>query len=119
MYLDAVFYPRLTRHTFEQEGWHYELEDEGDSLAYKGVVFNEMKGAYSSPDGVLEQHILTSLFPDTLYGLDSGGDPRKFLISRTNSLSSFTKPTTILPTHASFFMATTRETSGCESWIRG
>ena len=72
-----MFYPRLTRHTFEQEGWHYELEDEGDSLAYKGVVFNEMKGAYSSPDGILEQHVLTSIFPDTLYGLDSGGDPRK------------------------------------------
>jgi len=53
VYLDAVFYPRLAEHTFEQEGWHYELAAVGEPLTYKGVVFNEMKGSYSSPDRVL------------------------------------------------------------------
>jgi presequence protease len=75
VYLDAVFFPLLTRHTFEQEAWHYELERAEDPLAYKGVVFNEMKGAYSSPDSLLAEWSQRSLFPDTTYGLDSGGDP--------------------------------------------
>jgi Zn-dependent M16 (insulinase) family peptidase len=77
VYLDAVFYPRLTPHIFQQEGWHYELEKAGDPLRYKGVVFNEMKGAYSSPDHLLAEYSQQSLFPDTPYGLDSGGDPLK------------------------------------------
>ena len=76
VYLDAVFYPRLTSHIFEQEGWHLELEDPNDPLSYKGVVFNEMKGAYSSPDNVLSELSLQSLFPDNTYGLDSGGNPK-------------------------------------------
>lgn len=76
VYLDAVFYPRLTSYIFQQEGWHLELEHPGDPLAYKGVVFNEMKGAYSSPDHVLSEYSLQSLFPDNPYGLDSGGDPK-------------------------------------------
>ncbi len=76
VYLDAVFYPRLTPHVLRQEGWHYELEDPGNPLVYKGVVFNEMKGAYSSPDNVLGEYSLQSLFPDNPYGLDSGGDPK-------------------------------------------
>ena len=75
VYLDAVFYPRIARHHFEQEGWHYELEDAAQPLAYKGVVYNEMKGAYSSPDNMLYKYIQQSLFPDTTYGVDSGGDP--------------------------------------------
>ncbi|HHB89919.1 MAG TPA: peptidase M16 [Anaerolineae bacterium] len=75
VYLDAVFYPLLRPLTFRQEGWHFEIDDEGN-LSYKGVVFNEMKGAYSSPDNVLYRTIQQSLFPDTTYGLDSGGDPR-------------------------------------------
>jgi len=77
VYLDAVFYPRITRAIFEQEGWHLELEDPGQPLAYKGVVFNEMKGAYSSPDNRLSEYSLQSLFPDTAYGLDAGGDPKQ------------------------------------------
>ncbi|OPX41530.1 MAG: peptidase M16 [Desulfobacteraceae bacterium 4484_190.3] len=77
VYLDAVFYPRLTPHIFEQEGWHYELQNPNDPLSYKGVVFNEMKGAYSSPEQVLSKYTLESLFPDNPYGLDSGGDPRE------------------------------------------
>ena len=77
VYLDAVFFPRLTRHIFEQEGWHYELLDPEGSLSYKGVVFNEMKGSYSSPEQVLARYALQSLFPDNPYGFDSGGDPNE------------------------------------------
>ena len=76
VYLDAVFYPLLNEHTFHQEGWHYELEDAGDPLTYKGVVFNEMKGNYASPDGMLMHWSQRSLFPGHVYGLDYGGDPR-------------------------------------------
>lgn len=76
VYLDAVFYPRLTRHIFEQEGWHYELEHLDDPLVFKGVVFNEMKGAYGSPDSVLSEYVQQSLFPDTPYGVDAGGQPQ-------------------------------------------
>jgi len=77
VYLDAVFYPRITRAIFEQEGWHLELDDASGPLLYKGVVFNEMKGAYSSPENRLSEYSLQSLFPDTAYGLDSGGDPKQ------------------------------------------
>jgi len=76
VYLDAVFYPRLTPFILQQEGWHYELNDEKEPLNYKGVVFNEMKGAYSSPDNLLSEHSQQSLFPDITYGLDSGGNPK-------------------------------------------
>ena len=76
VYLDAVLYPRITANAFQQEGWHYELETVDAPLIYKGVVFNEMKGSYSSPDDRLNEFSQRSLFPDTVYGLDSGGDPR-------------------------------------------
>lgn len=76
VYLDAVLYPRLTPYIFQQEGWHLELEDRGNPLIYKGVVFNEMKGAYSSPDNLLSEYSLQSLFPDNAYSFDSGGDPK-------------------------------------------
>jgi len=75
VYLDAVFYPLISPETLQQEGWHYELEGDEFSLTYKGVVFNEMKGAYSSPDSVLGRFSQQYLFPDTAYGFDSGGDP--------------------------------------------
>ena len=77
VYVDAVFYPRITRSIFQQEGWHFELENADDPLSYKGVVFNEMKGAYSSPDNLLSEQSLQSLFPDNAYGFDSGGDPKQ------------------------------------------
>ncbi len=77
VYLDAVFYPRITPAIFEQEGWHFELEKNEAEMVFKGVVFNEMKGAYSSPDSVLSEYSLQSLFPDNAYGLDSGGDPKQ------------------------------------------
>ncbi|MBZ0300474.1 MAG: insulinase family protein [Anaerolineae bacterium] len=76
VYLDAVFYPRITPEILQQEGWHYELEQADEPLNYKGVVFNEMKGAFSSPDGVLARWSQQSLFPDTVYGVESGGDPK-------------------------------------------
>ena len=76
VYLDAVFYPRITPHVLQQEGWHYELEQTDESLSYKGVVFNEMKGAYSDPERVLAEHSQHSLFPDNTYGVESGGHPR-------------------------------------------
>lgn len=75
VYLDAVFHPLLTPHHLDQEGWHYELEDPAAPLTYKGVVFNEMKGVYSSADALLYRTTQQALFPDTVYGVDSGGDP--------------------------------------------
>ena len=77
VYLDAVFYPNIhnEKKIFEQEGWHYELESAEDELTINGVVYSEMKGAFSSPDDVLEREIMNSLFPDTAYGVESGGDP--------------------------------------------
>jgi presequence protease len=76
VYLDAIFYPLITEHHLQQEGWHYELESLDDPLVFKGVVFNEMKGAYSSPDNVLFRYGKQALFPDTPYQYDSGGDPQ-------------------------------------------
>ncbi len=76
VYLDAVFYPTLSEYALQQEGWHYELDARDGPLTYKGVVFNEMKGVYSSPDSLVGRYAQTTLFPDNLYGLDSGGDPR-------------------------------------------
>jgi len=75
VYLDAVFHPRLTEQVLEQEGWHHELDDPAGPMSYKGVVFNEMKGVYSSPDSLIAEYSQQALFPDTTYGLDSGGDP--------------------------------------------
>ena len=77
VYLDAVFYPAIYQEPriFYQEGWHYELQDACDELTINGVVYNEMKGAFSSPDDVLEREISTSLYPDTVYAHESGGDP--------------------------------------------
>jgi len=76
VYLDAVFFPLITEDTFRQEGWHYELEDAAAPLVYKGVVFNEMKGVFSSPDSVMRDIAQRSLYPDITYGKSSGGDPK-------------------------------------------
>jgi presequence protease len=75
VYLDAVFYPRITEMTLQQEGWHYELDKAEDPMIFKGIVFNEMKAVYSSPDQLIGQYTEEALFPDTVYGLSSGGDP--------------------------------------------
>lgn len=77
VYLDAVFHPNIYKYEeiFKQEGWHYELESEDGPLSLNGVVYNEMKGAFSSPEEVLDRVTLNSLFPDTTYANESGGDP--------------------------------------------
>ena len=78
VYLDAVFHPNIyTREEiFRQEGWHYEMSDLRGDVTINGVVYNEMKGAFSNPDEVASREILNSLFPDTAYGVESGGDPK-------------------------------------------
>ena len=77
VYMDAVFYPNTYKYPeiLKQEGWNYKIENPEDPIEYNGVVYNEMKGVFSSPDGVLEREVLNSLFPDTAYGVESGGDP--------------------------------------------
>lgn len=77
VYMDAVLYPNIhsKEEIFKQEGWHYELDSKEGELTYNGVVYNEMKGAFSSPDGILGRESLNSLFPDTAYGVESGGNP--------------------------------------------
>lgn len=79
VYMDAVFYPNIYLHEeiFKQEGWHYELTDMDAPVSYNGVVFNEMKGAFSSASGKLERFVMNSLFPDNTYANESGGDPEK------------------------------------------
>ncbi|GFK93627.1 hypothetical protein NNJEOMEG_01461 [Fundidesulfovibrio magnetotacticus] len=73
VYLDAVFHPRIPEEVFGQEGWHFHPHEGG--FVFKGVVYNEMKGAYSSPESLLGEHSQRALFPGTTYGVDSGGDP--------------------------------------------
>jgi Zn-dependent M16 (insulinase) family peptidase len=75
VYMESVLNPLLTRHGLEQEGWHYELEDLDGLLTYKGVVFNEMKGAYSDPQDLLGEYNQQALFPDITYKYDTGGHP--------------------------------------------
>ncbi|MDM8530543.1 insulinase family protein [Anaerolineales bacterium HSG25] len=76
VYLDSVFHPNISPETLQQEGWHYELTDKDEPLIYKGVVFNEMKGAYSAPERLMYNYSKAALLPDTPYGVDSGGDPQ-------------------------------------------
>ena len=77
VYMDAVFHPNIydKEEIFKQEGWHYELEDKDAPITINGVVYNEMKGAFSSPEGVLDRIVLNSLYPDTPYCNESSGDP--------------------------------------------
>jgi Zn-dependent M16 (insulinase) family peptidase len=103
VYLDAVFYPLIPPQTLQQEGWHYELESLDAPLTYKGVVFNEMKGAYSSPDSLLARFTQESLFPDTPYGVDSGGDPQAIPYLTYEQFKSFHE-TYYHPSNAYIFM---------------
>lgn len=77
VYIDAVFHPLIPEHTLQQEGWHFKLDNLDHPLEFSGVVYNEMKGAYSSPEGTITRISRQSLFPDGTYGVDSGGDPRE------------------------------------------
>jgi len=76
VYVDSVFHPLIPPHTLQQEGWHYELNSIETPMSYKGVVFNEMKGAYSNPDDLLQERVMQSLFPQSSYVHSVGGDPR-------------------------------------------
>ena len=78
VYLDAVFHPNILKYPeiFKQEGWHYELESEEAPLTINGVVYSEMKGAYSSAEEILQNRIMQELFPGNCYGKDSGGNPQ-------------------------------------------
>ena len=77
VYLDAVFHPNIYKRDeiLKQEGWHYEIADKDDELKFNGVVYNEMKGVFSSPDDVLAIKIQEALLKDTPYAFESGGDP--------------------------------------------
>lgn len=77
VYCDVVFHPLLLKSTFEQEGWHYHLENNDDAVQYMGVVFNEMKGAFSDPVRALFHHTYSGLMPGSTYAHESGGDPRR------------------------------------------
>ena len=90
VYLDAVFYPNCLKNPqiLMQEGWHYELENKEAPLTYNGVVYNEMKGVLSSPEAIMEDRAMEKLFPDTTYGVESGGDPE---VIPTLSFREFTE----------------------------
>ncbi|MDR2546481.1 MAG: insulinase family protein [Lachnospiraceae bacterium] len=77
VYLDAVFFPNIYKEEkiFMQEGWHYEVDEESGELSINGVVYNEMKGVFSTPDSIVDRQLTASLYPDTTYGMESGGDP--------------------------------------------
>ncbi len=77
VYMDAVFFPDIynKKEIFLQEGWHYELENKDAPLTINGVVYNEMRGVFSSPDQLLSRYVQRALFPDTPYGNESGGEP--------------------------------------------
>ncbi len=103
VYVDAVFFPLIPPQTLQQEGWHYELESLEAPLTYKGVVFNEMKGAYSSPENLLARYSQEALFPDTPYGVDSGGDPQAIPNLTYTQFKSFHE-TYYHPSNAYIFM---------------
>ena len=77
VYMDAVLHPNIYKEEkiFRQEGWHYEMESEDSPVTLNGVVYNEMKGAFSSPESVLDRYTRNVLYPDTCYSCESGGDP--------------------------------------------
>lgn len=105
VYLDAVFFPRITEEIFQQEGWHVECDEDdphNGPLSYKGVVFNEMKGVYSSPDSVLAEASQQSVFPDNTYGLDSGGNPEEILKLTYEAFKNF-HTRLYTPSNARFF----------------
>jgi presequence protease len=91
VYLDAVFYPRISPQIFQQEGWHYELFETAQPLIIKGVVYNEMKGAYSSPDNILARYTQKSVFPDNTYSMESGGDPGEIPLLTYDDFFNFHK----------------------------
>ncbi|MBQ7585714.1 MAG: insulinase family protein, partial [Desulfovibrionaceae bacterium] len=102
VYIDAVFHPRISEDIFKQEGWHLDAPSLSEPWSYKGVVYNEMKGSYSSPDSVLAEQTQQALFPDMLYSLDSGGDPEHIPDLTYEAFLNFHK-TYYHPSNARFF----------------
>ncbi len=102
VYIDAVFHPLISEDTFRQEGWHVEAENADDPWTFKGVVYNEMKGVYSTPDSVLAEQSQQSIFPDMVYNLDSGGNPRDILRLSYEGFKNFHK-NYYHPSNARFF----------------
>ena len=93
VYLDAVFYPAMqtTPEILMQEGWHYEIENPDAPLTYSGVVYNEMKGALSSPDDILARKSMHELFPQNCYQFESGGEPEAIPNLTQEDFSNFHK----------------------------
>ncbi len=102
VYIDAVFHPRINEDIFRQEGWHVEAQSADGPWEFKGVVYNEMKGVYSTPDSVLAEQSQQSLFPDTLYSLDSGGHPQSILTLTYEAFKDF-HSSYYHPSNARFF----------------
>lgn len=102
VYIDAVFHPRMSEDILRQEGWHVEAESADGPWIYKGVVYNEMKGAYSTPDSVLAEQSQQAIFPDMLYSLDSGGEPEAILGLTYKNFKNFHE-TFYHPSNARFF----------------
>lgn len=120
VYLDAVFYPNMRENpqVLMQEGWHYEIEKPEDPLTYSGVVYNEMKGALSSPDDLLESRIMHALYPATTYGHESGGDPEAIPDSRRKRSSASMRSTTIRRTATSTSTARWTSRRNCATSTR-
>ncbi len=102
VYIDAVFHPRISEDIFRQEGWHVEAESADAPWIFKGVVYNEMKGVYSSPDSILAEQSQQSMFPDMLYSLDSGGHPQSILTLTYDAFKGF-HTSYYHPSNARFF----------------
>ena len=102
VYIDAVFHPRISEDIFRQEGWHVEADQTDGPWSYKGVVYNEMKGAYSTPDSILAEQSQQAIFPDMLYSLDSGGAPESILTLTYENFKNF-HTTLYHPSNARFF----------------
>ncbi len=103
VYCDVVFHPQLLKTTFEQEGWHYHLESKESELQYQGVVYNEMKGAFSDPIRMIFHHIFNALLPDSTYSHESGGDPKDIPCLSYEEFCAFHKKH-YHPSNATFFL---------------
>ena len=102
VYCDVVFHPLLLKSTFEQEGWHHHLEKNDDTVQYMGVVFNEMKGAFSDPVRALFHHTYAGLMPGSTYAHESGGDPRRIPDLSYEEFAAFHQ-THYHPSNSTFF----------------
>jgi hypothetical protein len=103
VYMDVVLNPELAKSTFEQEGWHYHQENADSPLGYQGVVYNEMKGAFSDPIRLIFHHIFAGLMPGSTYVHESGGDPKNIPELSYEEFCAFHK-THYHPTNATFFL---------------